>query len=322
MENENYLPIDNGFIPFTSDYGFKVTFGNENDTRFLRKALQALICSPHKIVHITFDKNDFIGLTDESRSGIYDLSCIDETGAHFIVEMQISPFRHFIERMKFYALHKFNTMVKQGKYMFDNIAPIYCIGILSHNIFLVPDYHNIGKLRNDKGFVMDSSLTYVTVELGKFHLTADEVSTDLEKLIFTMKNINNYNDMPITQYPTFWTEEWLDIAIKELDTRQFTPEQYYQYNKMLVQNAMAIEIARQEREKSRLEGKEKGRLEGKEEGRLEGKEEGRLEGEMTTKRNSVIRLIHLAKLTDEEIAIINDAPLEFVQQIRAELGLL
>ncbi|MBL7788140.1 MAG: PD-(D/E)XK nuclease family transposase, partial [Chitinophagales bacterium] len=85
MENENYLPIDNGFIPFTSDYGFKVTFGNENDTRFLRKALQALICSPHKIVHITFDKNDFIGLTDESRSGIYDLSCIDETGAHFIV---------------------------------------------------------------------------------------------------------------------------------------------------------------------------------------------------------------------------------------------
>ena len=120
--------------------------------------------------------------------------------------------------------------------------------------------------------------------------------------------------MPITQYPTFWTEEWLDIAIKELDTRQFTPEQYYQYNKMLVQNAMAIEIARQEREKSRLEGKE--------EGRLEGKEEGRLEGEMITKRNSVIRLIHLAKLTDEEIAIINDAPLEFVQQIRAELGLL
>ena len=158
--------------------------------------------------------------------------------------------------------------------------------------------------------------------------------------------MENNNDMPITQYPTFWTEEWLDIAIKELDTRQFTPEQYYQYNKMLVQNAMAIEIARQEREKSRLEGKEKGRLEGKEEGRLEGKEEGRLEGkeegrlegkeegrlegkeegrlegEMTTKRNSVIRLIHLAKLTDEEIAIINDAPLEFVQQIRAELGLL
>ena len=134
--------------------------------------------------------------------------------------------------------------------------------------------------------------------------------------------MENNNDMPITQYPTFWTEEWLDIAIKELDTRQFTPEQYYQYNKMLVQNAMAIEIARQEREKSRLEGKEEGRLEGKEEGRLEGKEEGRLEGEMTTKRNSVIRLIHLAKLTDEEIAIINDAPLEFVQQIRAELGLL
>jgi hypothetical protein len=34
------------FISILSDYGFKATFGNESDTTFLKKALQALIKSP------------------------------------------------------------------------------------------------------------------------------------------------------------------------------------------------------------------------------------------------------------------------------------
>jgi hypothetical protein len=28
-----------------------------------------------------------------------------------------------------------------------------------------------------------------------------------------------------TQYPQFWTEEWLKVALHELDTRYMTPEQ-------------------------------------------------------------------------------------------------
>lgn len=37
--------------------------------------------------------------------------------------------------MKFYALYRFNTFVKKGKYTFDNLPKIYCIGILANNIF-------------------------------------------------------------------------------------------------------------------------------------------------------------------------------------------
>jgi hypothetical protein len=36
------LPL---YLPSTSDYGFKVTFGNPHNTEFLRRALQALIRS-------------------------------------------------------------------------------------------------------------------------------------------------------------------------------------------------------------------------------------------------------------------------------------
>ncbi|WP_310587304.1 PD-(D/E)XK nuclease family transposase [Fibrella aquatilis] len=87
------------YIPIISDYGFKATFGKETDTLFLRTALQALIKSDVPIKEVTFDKNAFEALTIDSRSGIFDLSCTDEKGSQFIVEMQIGYAPHFIQRM-------------------------------------------------------------------------------------------------------------------------------------------------------------------------------------------------------------------------------
>lgn len=91
---------DNGrFISILSDYGFKATFGNEADTTFLKKALQALINSPLAIKEIAFVKNELTAITVDSRSGIYDIACIDENNQHFIVEMQLSEYPEFIQRM-------------------------------------------------------------------------------------------------------------------------------------------------------------------------------------------------------------------------------
>lgn len=71
---------DERFISILSDYGFKVTFGNESDTRFLRKALQALIQSPVAIAKIEFIESEIRSLTKDSRSGVYDIACVDERG--------------------------------------------------------------------------------------------------------------------------------------------------------------------------------------------------------------------------------------------------
>ncbi|MCE7922784.1 MAG: hypothetical protein DYG98_06990 [Haliscomenobacteraceae bacterium CHB4] len=53
MEKPLELP---DLLPITSDYGFKVTFGNRTNTLFLRKALQALIQSSVPIIEIEFPK--------------------------------------------------------------------------------------------------------------------------------------------------------------------------------------------------------------------------------------------------------------------------
>jgi predicted transposase/invertase (TIGR01784 family) len=276
-------------IPFTSDYGFKVTFGNESDTLFLRKALQALIRSDIPIQSVQFTKNEFTGVVLDSRSGIYDLTCVDDNGNTFIVEMQLGDFKDFFHRMKFYAFQKFNTMVKRGRYLFNDLTPIYCIGILANNINQLPSYYNISSTKNQDGIVTDEQITYVTVELEKFNLSETDIQTDLEKLIFTMKNFTQYTTP--TQFPQFWNEEWLQIAINELDTRNFTPDQRVRYETILAQNAVAVYNEKQAINKAILD----------------------------TKKGLLLKLLKNNKSTVEEIADFLEIPVEIVINFKAEL---
>jgi predicted transposase/invertase (TIGR01784 family) len=164
---------------------------------------------------------------------------VDENENHFIVEMQLSEYPEFIQRMKFYALHRFNTLVKKGEYKFENLPKIYCIGILAKSIFAeIADYHNIGIIRNAKNETIDDQMTFLTVELDKFSKAENEVQTDLDKLIFTMKNLHTYTET--SQFPKFWTEEWLKKAISEIDLKAMTPEQVLAYEMTLSANALAV----------------------------------------------------------------------------------
>ena len=87
--------------------------------------------------------------------------------------------------MKFYSLYRFNTLVKKGRYTFDNLPRIYCIGILASTILPVIDsYHHMATLRNQNGELIDDQTTvpgdrFVTVELPKFTKSVVEIDTDL-----------------------------------------------------------------------------------------------------------------------------------------------
>ena len=239
---------DQIFIPIISDYGFKATFGNEANTLFLRKALQALIKSDVVIREVKFDKNTFEGITQDGRSGIFDLACTDENGNHFIVEMQYGDAPNFVQRMKFYSLHKFNAMVKKGKFDYSILEKIYCVGILANNVNLYEDYHNVSNLRNEQGELIDEQMTFVTVELDKFTLQEIDCQTDLQKLIYTMRTIHTVTQP--TQFPQFWNEEWLKVAIDELDSRKMTPDEKASLEILIARNAEAVNKEKRQLQKS------------------------------------------------------------------------
>jgi len=229
---------DQIFIPIISDYGFKATFGNESNTLFLRRALQALIKSDIPIKEVIFDKNTFEGITQDGRSGIFDLACTDENDNHFIVEMQYGDAPYFVQRMKFYALHKFNAMVKRGKFDYGTLTKIYCVAILANDILSYKDYHTLANLRNEKAELFDDQMTFITIELNKFTLQEVDCRTDLHKLIYTMKTIHTVTQP--TQFPKFWDEEWLKVAIDELDSRKMTPDEKATLEILIARNAESV----------------------------------------------------------------------------------
>jgi predicted transposase/invertase (TIGR01784 family) len=228
------------FIPIISDYGFKATFGNEANTLFLRKALQALIKSEVPIKEVKFDKNTFEGITQDGRSGILDLACTDENNNHFIVEMQYGDAPYFVQRMKFYALHKFNAMVKRGKFDYGTLTKIYCVAILANDILPYFQFHTVANLRNEQGELFDEQMTFITIKLDKFTLQEIDCQTDLQKLIYTMKTIHTHTFTNPIQFPKFWDEDWLKVAIDELDSRKMTPDEKASLEILIARNAESV----------------------------------------------------------------------------------
>jgi predicted transposase/invertase (TIGR01784 family) len=202
------------FISMLSDYGFKVTFGNEHRPLFIRKALQALISSSTPIKQVSFIKNEMSGITKDSRGGLFDMACEDELGRTFIVEMQLVNLTHFIHRAKFYAFHVYNRMVRKGNYRFDDLKPIYTVSILAGQTYSTKRYHQIGTLQNQQGELIDNQITHVIVELGKFDKSAEEATTDLDKLLYIMKLTDDTKQE--AKLPDFWREGWLEEALHEL----------------------------------------------------------------------------------------------------------
>ena len=80
------------FVSMLCDYGFKITLGNETDTLFLRKSIQALIKSDVPIVEVTLSRNEIASKTVKSGGGLFDISCKGKKGNQYIVEMQLSDF--------------------------------------------------------------------------------------------------------------------------------------------------------------------------------------------------------------------------------------
>ena len=156
-----------------------------------------------------------------------------------------------------------------------------------------------------------SNVVIITVELEKFTKTAEQCVSDLDKLLYTMKVLSEEHVGNLTtQYPDFWTEEWLQTAIQELDLRAMSPEKRLAYEMTLAANAQAIQEEQRKVEESRIEGREEGLAKGRAEA----------EAEKYALKKETVRQLLVRKFPDEEIAAIMGETLEFIQRVRAEIA--
>ncbi len=97
------------------------------------------------------------------------------------------------------------------------------------------------------------------------------------------------------QFPQFWNEEWLEAAIKELDTRAMTPEKRMAYEMTLSANALAVE-----NENKKIQEAEQRK-------------------EVAVKAEAVKKALIRGKLTIKEIAEDNEVAADFVLEIQRGL---
>ena len=66
---------------------------------------------------------------------------------------------------------------------------------------------------------------------------------------------------PTPEHPRFWTEEWMDVAIRQLDTLDLTPEQYEQYSNELARQGSATFIVMRDIALAEERGVQQGKIE-------------------------------------------------------------
>ncbi len=181
-----------------NDYGFKTLFGKDHKKLTLN-FLNAILGKKEgdKIIELRFQETEQIPELRGDRRSFLDVYCTDETGKHFIIEMQNDPQDFFFERMMYYASLIFSRQ-KPSPFQYDKLTPVIFIGILSKQLNNDhPDVISEHAIMNTKYNTISSRhMMYYLVELGKFDKTEDELESDTDKWLFFMKKADACKEIP------------------------------------------------------------------------------------------------------------------------------
>jgi len=94
---------------------------------------------------------------------------------------------------------------------------------------------------------MDNQIVHIIIEIDKFDKKETELHTDLDKLIYFMKNQEIIEKMK--ELPEVLSEGWIEKAIEKFDGVKMTPDERMHFEWMLARNGSIIQM--QEAEKKR-----------------------------------------------------------------------
>jgi len=188
------------YIDIFTDYGFKKIFGEEANKNFLIDFLNALLPETH-IKDLTFKNTEQLPITPDERKAVYDIFCENEKGEKFIVELQKAKQNYFMERTIYYSTFPISAQAMRGDWDY-NLKAVYCIGLLD---FKFSDYTNNGEigevvhthtLKDQHNRQVYKKLTYIYLEMPNFNKKEQELENRLDKWLYFIKNLENFQVIP------------------------------------------------------------------------------------------------------------------------------
>jgi len=189
------------YINVKTDFSFKYIFGSESRKKLLIDFLNAVFKGRKVIRDLTFNNPNHKGMRKENRKTVFDVYCTDNKGGKFIVEIQQASQRFFKDRILYYSA---NLIREQGK----SVAPdwnyrlpeVYVVALMDFSFdHTHPDQylHDVRLMDVMTHTVFYDKLRYIFVELPKFKKSVDELKTNEDGWLYSLRNMEILDEIPV-----------------------------------------------------------------------------------------------------------------------------
>jgi len=221
------------YIDPTTDYGFKRIFGKDTSKDLLISLLNELFRGRKVIKSLEYNRNDHVGDTKGTGDVIFDLTCTDENGDRFVIEIQRTSQANLKKRMLAYGSRLVTDQIPDGDRALWNydLKGVYVIVLMDG--FNMPGgsngnvIHDICLCDRDTKEIFQEDIGFIYVELENFLKTEEEVaeSSNLDKWLYVLKYMSEMEALPTYLRKTIF-EKVFQIA----EYSNLTKEEREMYN--------------------------------------------------------------------------------------------
>ena len=215
--------------PYT-DFGFKKLFGTEMNKDLLISFLNSQFAGTKaEITNLEYMNGEHLGDGYGDRRAVFDVYCHTADGGRFIVEMQKAEQEYFRDRALYYSTFAIREQAPKGRAWDYRLEDVYTVAVLN---FTFPDgeypadsYRHEIKLKDTiDNHIFYDKLTFLYLEMPKFHKTEDELVTMQDKWMYVLRNLSR-----LMERPKALQDRIFDRLFEQAEIAKYTPEERREY---------------------------------------------------------------------------------------------
>ena len=226
------------------DYWFKRAFGSENSSKLLKLLLKELI-PERTIKDLKYMPTEHTNPIPGMKGVRIDVECTDQSGARFIVEMQVDKQEFFAERMVYYSAYALLNQLKMGKPKdlkpsdmvvietkssrnseFYDYPPVYMISLINFSLHKGSDdvLYRYEYYDPKHGELMTDRINFLVLELPNCKKALTPKATLLDNFCYAMRHMQFLDNRP----PELKAEIF-ELLFESANISKFTPQEKFKY---------------------------------------------------------------------------------------------
>ncbi len=221
------------YISLLTDFGFKRIFGTSSNKDLLINFLNSLFEGEQVITDMKHLNSGSVDDVHPMRMAVSDVSCENDKGETFIVEMQNLYQKYFKDCSLFLSTY---PMIEYAQWGFDwymNPMRICAVSFLNFDVqewASAPNSitHTACLMDEKTNRMFNDKLLFKYIEIAKFNKTEGELVTLYDKWLYVLKNMSQLDSQPETLKEAVFTKLFAEAEIAAL-----TPDELKEYEDSL-----------------------------------------------------------------------------------------